>query len=153
MTVESENHTLTEEEVIIQLNEQLLSIGASSAEQSFGLAIWLGTLPILALVAILLAFKVINIILAFFLVIIFFLVFVAATSILASQARQHAIQRAIQEKTIPQIQNYAISRPFDFEGFAAKARDILPTEAPLLKAIEKMTQTLESEKPDEQQET
>lgn len=153
MTVESENQALTEEEVIIQLNEQLLSIGASSAEQSFGLAIWLGTLPILAIVAILLAFKVINIILAFFLVIIFFLVFVAATSILASRARQHAIQRAIQEKIIPQIQNYLISRPFDLEGFASKARDILPTEAPLLQAIGKMTQTLENEKPHEQQKT
>jgi len=65
MMDETDNPPLTDEEIIRQLNEQLLSIGASSAEQSFGLAVWLGTLPILAIVAILLAFKVINIILAF----------------------------------------------------------------------------------------
>lgn len=141
---ERDNPPLTDEEMIQHLNEQLLSIGASSAEQSFGLAIWLGTLPILAIVAILLAFKVINIILAFFLVIIVFLVFVAATSVLASQARKNAIRRAIQEKTIPQIQSYQAAQAFDFEVFDSKAREILPTEAPLLEALGIMRETLES---------
>lgn len=141
---ETDNPPLTDEEIIQQLNEQLLSIGASSAEQSFGLAVWLGTLPILAIVAILLALRVINIILAFFLVIIFFLVFVAATSILASQARQNAIRRAIQEKTIPQIRRYQAAQAFDFEAFDSKAREILPTEAPLLEALGIIRQSLQS---------
>lgn len=153
MTAKSDKQEPTEEEVILQLNEQLVSIGASSAEQSFGLAIWLGTLPLLAAIAILLAFKIINIILAFLLVIIFFLVLVAATSILAGKARRNAIQRAIQEKTIPQIQNYQISRPITFAAFASKAKEILPAEAPLLQAIGRMTQSLESENRHEQQET
>lgn len=141
---ETGNPPLTDEELIQQLNEQLLSIGASSAEQSFGLAVWLGTLPILGIVAILLALRVINIILAFFLVIIFFLVLVAATSILASRARQNAIHRAIQEKTIPQIRRHQAAQAFDFEAFESKAREILPTEAPLLEALGMIRQSLES---------
>ncbi|MCX8062754.1 MAG: hypothetical protein N3D16_09230 [Anaerolineales bacterium] len=149
MIEDLENPEITEEEMILQLNEQLLSIGASSAEQSFGLAVWLGTLPILAIVAILLAFKVINIILAFFLVIFFFLVFVAATSILASKARQNAIQRAIQEKTIPQIKRYQESRAVDFEHLHSKAREILPTEAPLLEALSWLKKPSESDETDE----
>jgi len=143
---ETGNPPLTDEEIIQQLNEQLLAIGASSAEQSFGLAVWLGTLPILAIVAILLAFRVINIILAFFLVIIFFLVFVAATTILASQARKNAIRRAIQEKTIPQIRNFQASQVFDYEVFESKAREILPTEAPLLEALGIIKQSMESKR-------
>jgi hypothetical protein len=146
---ETDNPPLTDEEIIRQLNEQLLSIGASSAEQSFGLAVWLGTLPILAIVAILLAFKVINIILAFFLGIIIFLTFVAATSILASQARKNAIRRAIQDKTIPQIRYFQASQAFDFEVFDSKAREILPTEAPLLEALGMMRQSMESNRTDE----
>ncbi|RCK75601.1 MAG: hypothetical protein ANABAC_0892 [Anaerolineae bacterium] len=146
MTKESQNTDLTYEEVILQLNEQLLAIGASSAEQSFGLAVWLGTLPILVIIAILLALRVINIILAFFLVIIFFLVFIAATSILASQARRNAIRHAIQEKTIPQIRNYQASHAFDLEAFDSKAREILPGEAPLLEALGIVRKSLESDR-------
>jgi len=143
---ETGNPPLTDEEIIQQLNEQLLAIGASSAEQSFGLAVWLGTLPILAIVALLLAFRVINIILAFFLVIIFFLVLVAATTILASQARKNAIRRAIQEKTIPQIRNFQASQVFDYEVFESKAREILPAEAPLLEALGIIRQSMESKR-------
>lgn len=153
MVTSEENQEPTEEEVILQLNEQLLSIGASSAEQSFGLAVWLGTLPILGIVALLLAFKIINLILAFFLVIIFFLVFIAATAILASAARQNAIRRAIREKTLPQIQSYQASRGIDFETFASKAREILPAEAPLLQALGNLTPSSESDNPHEQQKT
>lgn len=145
------NPDQTEEELIQQLNEELISIGASSAEQSFGLAIWLGTLPILGVVAILLALKVINIILAFFLVIFFFLIFVAATSILASKARQNAIQRVIREKTLPQIQQYQVSHPIVFDTFASKAREMLPADAPLLQALSGMSQFFESDKSHEQQ--
>ncbi len=139
------NTEITEEEFITKLNEQLISIGAASAEQSFGLAVWLGTLPILAVVAILLALKIINIILAFFLVIIFFLIFVAATSILAMQARQNAVQRAIREKILPQIRRYQASHATTLESFDSKAREILPIEAPLLQALSMIKKPSESE--------
>lgn len=143
------NSDLSEEEFIIQLNEQLVSIGASSAEQSFGIAIWLGTLPILIIVAILLALRLINLILAFFLIIIFFLIFLAATSVQASRARQNAINHAIRDKTIPYILAYRKVHPFDLESFASKARETLANEAPLLQAIDQMKEARESDPYDE----
>ncbi|PWH20312.1 MAG: hypothetical protein DDG59_00585 [Anaerolineae bacterium] len=150
MVDEVSNPDLTIEEVIQQLNEQLLKVGASSAEQSFGLAVWLGTLPILAVVAVLLAFKVINIILAFFLGIILFVIFFAATAILASQARRNAIQRAIKEQTIPQIQTYLANYRVDVETFHTTAQEMLPTEAPLLEALGRMVQPIESTRTDDE---
>ncbi|MCS6908355.1 MAG: hypothetical protein RML93_10800 [Anaerolineales bacterium] len=129
---------------IFQLNEELLSIGASSAEQSFGLAVWLGTLPLLAGVALLLILRLITIIVAFFLVILLFLVFTATTSILASTARRNALQRAIRERIIPQIRAYQATHLIDFEAFENKAREILPSEAPLLDALYIMKEWTES---------
>ncbi len=142
---DSTNLELSEEELIRQLNEQLISIGASSAEQSFGLAIWLGTLPILGIVAILLALRIINIILAFFLVIIFLLVLVAATAILATKARQNAVQHAIQQKTLPYLRHYQASHRIDLATFTSKAREILTDEAPFLQALSLMNSSVESD--------
>jgi uncharacterized membrane protein len=133
------------EETILQLNEQLVAIGASSAEQSFGLAIWLGTLPILAVVALLLALRLINIILAFILVIILFLVLVAVTAVVASRARQNAINRAIQEKTLPQILAYQTAHFIEKDTLISKATEILPAEAPLLLAFQKIRNSAESD--------
>lgn len=109
-----------------ELNERLVQGGSSYAERAFGLTCGLGFMPALALLVILFAFRIINVILAFTLFIILILGLTGLANLLAYTARLNAVRRSYAEQAEPEIALYlsrsGVSRvQFDTCAYASLA--------------------------------
>jgi hypothetical protein len=114
-----------------RLNESLRLSGASSAEQTFGIGCTLGVTPILVILLVLFIFKVINLILAFILLIMGLLAMVGVAMLAAQRARQNGVARAYNTGVKTEIDQYlaqsGLTRP-EFDRLVSK---LLPAGAPL----------------------
>jgi len=114
-----------------RLNETLRLSGAASAEQAFGLSFSLGMGPILVVLLLLFLFKVINIILAFILLVMALLAMVGITMLAAQQARSNGIRRAYQTNVQMEITLYLAQNNLTRHQFNRLVSQILPEAAPL----------------------
>ena len=114
-----------------RLNESLRLSGASSAEQAFGIGCTLGLTPILVILLVLFIFKVINLILAFILLVMGLLVMVGMAMLAAQRARLNGMTRAYHIGVKAEIDQYlaqsGLTRP-EFDRLVSK---LLPAGAPL----------------------
>jgi hypothetical protein len=120
---------------ITQQNDELWSAGSNSAEQAFGLSVWLGGLPILLVVVFLWVFKVVNLITAFIILVFCALLLIGLTSFLAQQARMNTIRRKFKEVCLPKIKQELNRSKITEYDFLLQAKDVLPDDAPMLKML------------------
>ena len=114
-----------------RLNETLRSSGAASAELAFGLGFSLGMGPILVILLVLFLFKVINIILAFILLVMALLAMVGVTMLAAQKARSNGIRRAYQTSVQAEISQYLAQNNLTRAQFNRWVSQTLPEAAPL----------------------
>jgi hypothetical protein len=114
-----------------RLNETLRLSGAASAEQAFGLGFSLGMGPIVLVLLILFLFKVINIILAFILLVMALLVIAGVTMLAAQQARSKGIQRTYITSVQTEIEHYLAQNNLTRPQFNRLVEHFLPEDAPL----------------------
>lgn len=113
------------------LNEKLREAGSSSAERAFGIGCGAGLLPALALVLVLLLLQVINVIIAFTLLVLALLGLLGAGMLAASIARTNVIRRIYQEEVEPEIARFGAHHKLPRTTFDALAFPLLPEGAPL----------------------
>jgi len=114
-----------------RLNESLRLSGASSAEQTFGVGCTLGLAPILVILLILFVFKVINLILAFILLVMGLLVMVGVAMLAAQRARQNGVTRAYHTGVKTEIDQYLAQSGLTRPEFDRRVSKLLPAGAPL----------------------
>ncbi len=113
------------------LNEELRAAGAGSAELAFGLGCGVGIVPVAVIVLMLFIFDVVNLILAFFLLLIFFLALAGVAAILAFQARKNSTDRVYRESVGPQIDAHLQKFGLTRQQFDAHLYSQLSDGAPL----------------------
>ncbi|MFZ5809187.1 MAG: hypothetical protein ACOY16_07885 [Chloroflexota bacterium] len=133
--VEPESHMEELSAWITRQNDDLWSTGSGSAEQAFGLAVWLGGLPILLVVLLLWVFKLVNLITAFIVLVFCALLLIGLTSLLAQQARVNAIRRKFKEICLPEIKKELNQSNITEYDFLLQAKAVLPDDAPMLKML------------------
>jgi len=114
-----------------QLNETLRLGGAASGEQAFGLSCSIGLLPIVGILLVLFLFKVINLILAFILLVMCLLAMVGLGMLAAQVARQNGIRRTYSESVEAEIRAYLVQSGLTRAQFDTLASGYLPAGAPL----------------------
>jgi hypothetical protein len=114
-----------------RLNETLRLAGAGSAEQAFGLGCSIGLLPLLIVVGVLFVFKVVNLILAFILLIMGFLVIVGVSMLIAQRARTNGLLKTYQASVKPEITQYIAQNRLTRARFDTQVSQLLPQDAPL----------------------
>jgi hypothetical protein len=114
-----------------RLDESLRLSGASSAEQTFGIGCSLGLTPILVILLILFFLKVINLILAFILLVMGLLVMVGVAMLAAQQARLNAMKRAYRSEVLGEINQYLSRSGMKRPEFDRLVSNLLPDSAPL----------------------
>jgi hypothetical protein len=114
-----------------RLNETLRLSGAASAEQAFGLGFSLGLGPTLVVLLLLFLFKVINIILAFILLVMALLAIVGITMLASQQARTNGIRRAYQTNVQAEISRFLAQHHLTRSQFNRLISPLLPEAAPL----------------------
>jgi len=119
------------EELVDALNEKLRAAGADSAERAFGLGFLLGLFPALGVILALFLFKIINVILAFVLVVMASLAILGGAMLLAYQARQNSIRREYQSSVETEINQYLGEHKLSRRQFEALIHPLLPEDAPL----------------------
>jgi hypothetical protein len=114
-----------------RLNENLRLSGASSAEQAFGIGCSLGLTPILVVLLVLFFLKVINLILAFILLVMALLAMVGVGMLVAQQARMNGMKRAYRSEIVGEINQYLTQSGMTRPEFDLLVSKLLPDGAPL----------------------
>ncbi len=114
-----------------RVNEDLRLGGAGSAEQAFGLGCTIGFIPLLILMGVLFVLKVINLILALFLLAMGLLALVGISMMAAQQARQSGIRRAYRSGIEAEIIKYMDGNNLSRAQFDSLVSELLPRDAPL----------------------
>ena len=112
-------------------NEALRARGAGSAEQAFGMGCSIGIVPLLLVVGLLFVFKLINLIMAFILLIMGFLVIVGVSMLIAQRARLNGITNTYQESVEPEIAQYLALNRLSRARFGTQVSQLLSQDAPL----------------------
>lgn len=123
-----------------RINESLIQAGASYAERAFGLGCGLGLLPALAVIGILFALGVINLILAATLFVIAVLALIGISNLLAYTARLNAVRKVYSELVEPEIARYLSGSRMTRQQFDNLAADRLGDDAPLLSFLHPLAQ-------------
>jgi hypothetical protein len=114
-----------------RLDESLRVSGASSAERTFGISCSLGLTPLLLILLVLLFLKVINIILAFTLLVMGLLAMVGVAMLASQQARSNAMKRVYRSDVVVEINRYLIQTGMTRPEFDRLVSELLPDGAPL----------------------
>jgi hypothetical protein len=118
-------------EFVEQLNEKLRQAGVSSAETAFGIGCSIGLLPIGLVILVLLIFDVVNIILAFTLLLLTVLAMTGVGMLAASTARVNTTRRVFLGEVEPVITGYLLQAGWTRQQFADQAESLLGPDAPL----------------------
>jgi hypothetical protein len=114
-----------------RLNEILREGGAGNAEYAFGLGCSIGLIPFLLVLVVLFFFKVINLILAFILLVMGSLALVGISMLAAQRARASGIRRAYSTSVESEIVQYLAVNELTRAQFDRAVSRLLPHDAPL----------------------
>lgn len=112
-------------------DERLRQAGVGSAEQAFGMGCGIALLPTLAVIGLLLIFRVINIILAAVLLVMALLVLAGLGMLFANIARTNNARRTYETSIQPEIASYLQQTGMPRAEFERQVVALLPADAPL----------------------
>ena len=121
------------EDFISQLNEKLVSAGASNAELAFGLGCGISIIPIGILMLLLFILGVRGWASFGIILLIGVLLATAVSTYLASRARSGAIQGTYDREVEPSIREYLAANQLESQKLHQVMDHILPEDAPLIK--------------------
>jgi hypothetical protein len=112
-------------------NETLVKVGSERSESSFGLGCTLGLIPVVAMIAILWAADVLNLISGFITLIMGALVLVGTANLVASAAKRRSIRDMYAYTVKLEIDRYLRENNLTRLEFDRQANRSLPGDAPL----------------------
>jgi hypothetical protein len=131
------------ETFILSLNNDLLTTGASYAEQAFGIGCGASLVPIGFILLISFIIGARNWIVLAIIGLTCALIATAAATFLSSGSRNNATQRVYREQTQPAIQKHLQDHSLSLSAFDGIVEDLLPLTAPLRQALNKQIRSEE----------
>lgn len=122
------------------MNENLRTSTGSGAEVAFGLSCGIGLIPVVGIILLLLALKVVSLIPGLMFLVIALLGLMGVSMLLANLARSNAQKRIFSTEIDPEIVRFLDDQQINRQVFDTLASQALPPDAPLQVFLSPLTQ-------------
>jgi hypothetical protein len=122
------------------MNENLRTSTGSGAEVAFGLSCGIGLIPVVGIILLLLALKVVSLIPGLMFLVIALLGLMGISMLLANLARSNAQKRIFRTEIDPEIVRFIDEQKINRQVFDTLASQALPPDAPLQAFLSPLTQ-------------
>ena len=121
------------------MNENLRTSTGSGAEVAFGLSCGIGLIPVVGIILLLLALKVVSLIPGLLFLVIALLGLMGISMLLANLARSNAQKRIFRTEIDPEIVRFLDDQQINRQVFDTLASQALPADAPLQAFLSPLT--------------